>query len=249
MNMLYDDFLCKFTHCYNRCFPLCDKSNRTDLPWITLALKKSIKNKNLMYKKILREKNGNKMMLYNKYKAYRNKLTALLRAAEKGYYAKKLHQHGGNMRKVWQTINKIIGKSVYSPKIAEIDLNGHKCNDPKAIADSFNHYFSNLGPSLARAINRGNMRPKDYLQNRITQSLFLNSVTPTEIIDNIALLKNSESKGYDNFATTVIKQCSLEVSSVLADIFNLSLTQGVFSDQLKIAKVIPIFKSGDRLNV
>ena len=47
----------------------------------------------------------------------------------------------------------------------------------------------------------------------------------------------------------MIKQYSLEVSSVLADIFNLSLTQGVFADQLKIAKVIPIFKTGDRLNV
>jgi len=47
----------------------------------------------------------------------------------------------------------------------------------------------------------------------------------------------------------VIKQCSLEVSSVLADIFNLSLTQGVFPDQLKIAKVIPIFKAGDKLKV
>jgi len=85
------------------------------------------------------------------------------------------------MRKVWQTINKIIAKSAYTPKIAEIDLNGHNCNDPKAIADSFNHYFSNLGPSLARDINQGNVRPKDYLQNRITQSLFLNPVTPTEI--------------------------------------------------------------------
>ena len=86
-------------------------------------------------------------------------------------------------------------------------------------------------------------------QNHTVPFLKSGQAPPTEIIDNIALLKNSESKGYDNFATTVIKQYSLEVSSVLADILNLSLTKGVFPDQLKIAKVIPIFKVDDKLKV
>jgi len=44
----------------------------------------------------------------------------------------------------------------------------------------------------------------------------------------------------------VIKQCSVEVSSILSDVFNLFLAQGIFPDQLKIAKVIAIFKSGDK---
>src|SRR6218665_303500 len=74
--------------------------------------------------------------------------------------------------------------------------------------------------------------------------MILNPVTPSEIIDIIALMNNSYSKGYDDISMVVIKQCSVEVSSILSDVFNLSLTQGIFPDRLKIAKVIPIFKSG-----
>ena len=42
---------------------------------------------------------------------------------------------------------------------------------------------------------------------------------------------------------------SVEVSSILSDVFNLSLAQEIFHDQLKIAKVIPIFKSGNKSKV
>jgi len=172
-----------------------------------------------------------------------------LRAAEKGYYANKLLQDKNNSRKVWQTINKMIGKSTHSPTIAEIELNGAKITDPSKIADNFNHYFSNLGPSLARSITPSLQRPADYLQTSVADSIFLSPVTPSEIVDHIALMKNSTSKGYDDVALGVLKHTANELSGVLAQVFNCSLEQGVFPDQLKLAKVVPIFKSGDRLKV
>src|SRR6218665_2405629 len=73
VNTVFDDFLNKFNHCYNLCFPIKrinGKSSKTDLPWITLAIRKSIKKKNSMYGKFLKEKNGNKITLFNKYKNY-----------------------------------------------------------------------------------------------------------------------------------------------------------------------------------
>src|SRR6218665_968241 len=48
VNMIFDDFLNKFNHCYNLCFPfkrINGKSRKTDLPWITSAIRKSIKKK------------------------------------------------------------------------------------------------------------------------------------------------------------------------------------------------------------
>ena len=62
-------------------------------------------------------------------------------------------------------------------------------------------------------------------------------------------MKNSHSVGFDNISISTLKQCSHEISPVLSEIFNLSLVDGVFPDQLKIAKVIPVFKSGDKLMV
>ena len=62
-------------------------------------------------------------------------------------------------------------------------------------------------------------------------------------------MKNSYSKGYDDIAIRVIKHSANELSSILAEISNQSLEQGVFPDQLKISKVVPIFKAGDKTKV
>ena len=44
----------------------------------------------------------------------------------------------------------------------------------------------------------------------------------------------------------VVKSTSVLYLEPLVHIFNLSLQQGVFPSQLKIAKVIPLFKDGDK---
>jgi hypothetical protein len=47
----------------------------------------------------------------------------------------------------------------------------------------------------------------------------------------------------------MIKFISNEIAAPLSHIFNLSLSQGIFPEKLKNCRVIPIFKSGDNLNV
>ena len=61
-------------------------------------------------------------------------------------------------------------------------------------------------------------------------------------------LKNS-SPGWDNFQSNVIKDTSDLLLLTLTHLLNLSITQGVFPNELKIAKVIPIFKSGDSAQI
>ena len=45
---------------------------------------------------------------------------------------------------------------------------------------------------------------------------------------------------------SIIKRSICSVSSPLTHLVNLSITDGIVSDELKIARVIPIFKSGDK---
>ena len=56
----------------------------------------------------------------------------------------------------------------------------------------------------------------------------------------------SRCSGYDEINFNVVKKCFGELYGLLKFIFNLSLEKGIFSDALKIARVAPIFKSGDR---
>ena len=57
-------------------------------------------------------------------------------------------------------------------------------------------------------------------------------------------LKNS-SPGYDNLSPSILQLSLPLLCPLLTHICNLSLSEGIFPDELKLANVIPIFKSGD----
>ena len=58
-------------------------------------------------------------------------------------------------------------------------------------------------------------------------------------------MKNSSSTGQDNIPMKLIKLCKTELAPILSHINNQSLSDGIFPDPLKIAKVVPIYKNGD----
>ena len=68
-----------------------------------------------------------------------------------------------------------------------------------------------------------------------------------EIIRIINLLKYSFSKGADDISSVVTTKVINELSLPLSIIFNKSFELGQFPDKLKIAKIVPIFKSEDKL--
>ena len=57
------------------------------------------------------------------------------------------------------------------------------------------------------------------------------------------------NKWYDDFSTKFIKLAAPLIAPFLEKLFNLALSSGVYPDNLKIAKVIPIFKKGDSTSV
>ena len=79
--------------------------------------------------------------------------------------------------------------------------------------------------------------------------MFLFHTTESEIIKIIKSLKNTNSTGYDNFSTKFIKLSSSILAPALAKIINLAIDTGVYPSNLKIAKVIPIFKKGDQTSI
>ena len=69
--------------------------------------------------------------------------------------------------------------------------------------------------------------------------------TDYEIADVILNLKQTNSLGYDDIPMHIIKSSNSELSYILSHIINCSMVEGIFPDSLKIAKIIPIYKSGD----
>ena len=59
-------------------------------------------------------------------------------------------------------------------------------------------------------------------------------------------MKPKNSSGNDNISLKLLKHCANYLISPLTAIINQSLVNGIFPDDLKIAKIIPIFKKDNK---
>ena len=80
---------------------------------------------------------------------------------------------------------------------------------------------------------------KTFNKNQLEHSLTVN-----ELKEAFFSLKLNKSPGYDEISFNVIKKCFGSLHKPLLHIFDQSLRNGIFPDELKIAKVTPLFKKG-----
>ena len=87
---------------------------------------------------------------------------------------------------------------------------------------------------------------RSFLTGSFTQSISLNSTTKEEIIEIAKTFISGKAAGYDQIPVSIIKQSIHLISEPLTHIINLSIYHGIVPDEMKIARVIPVFKSDDQ---
>ena len=241
----YTDFYNDINNMYNVCFPLktFKMGYKTRKPWLSECLKKSIKTKNKMYRKSHKTKNPE---LESQYKKYRNQLNKLLNLAEKSHYDKLISDNKNNLKKSWQILKEIINKKKTSGCSSRFLVNGSIITDKIDICNGFNSFFVNVGPTLAKNIPSVDKSPCAFMKDRVLDDMFINDVTDDELTCIIKNLKES-SPGWDEISSRVIKSTYSVFKTPLKHVLNLSLSTGVFPYELKVARVIPLFKAGDPL--
>ena len=123
-------------------------------------------------------------------------------------------------------------------------VDGKTHTDPQDIANMFNKFFVNVSSQVCSEIPRTKKSPLDYLKRRNANSIFFKPIVSVEIQDIISGLDNSKSSGPYSVPVKLLKVLNPQISELLAQIFNESLSVGIFPDKLKYAKVIPIHKKG-----
>ena len=123
--------------------------------------------------------------------------------------------------------------------------NNRCINDSHLIAEHRNNYFVEIGPKIASKISPCNSKYQDCLSDPNPSSMFFAPVTEHELFSVVSDLPSKKSAGYDSVNSITIKQVISSISKPLTFIMNLSLCTGDVPNIFKIARVIPIFKSGD----
>ena len=228
---------------YEESFPLTKVKiqYRNRLPWLSDNPKALIKHKNKLYR--ISKKHPT---VYNdsRYKQLKNRLTSMLKSEEKTFYQGQIIENKNNLKKVWTIIKQVINKKKVSRNSEQFISNNKTVTDPKEIANGFNDFFVNIGPSLSAKIDDCGVSHRHFLTENIPSSFFLEPTNDTEIKKVIQGLKDG-APGRDEILAKQIKRISGSIALPLSKIVNLSFEQGIFPQELKIAVVTPVYKAKD----
>ena len=125
--------------------------------------------------------------------------------------------------------------------------NGTSIRGDKNIAHMLNRHFTSIGPKLAATMPKNNNYLK-YLKKYETELSF-KKVTDLEIELIISKLDKKKSTGFDHISNSLVRDLRTSIVRPLMICINKSLEEGTVPFDLKVAKITPLFKSGDRENV
>ena len=206
-NEAYNDFIEGYSRIYNTCFPLKvlkgKQVNKFFSPWLSRGLLKSVNKKNRLYKKFVTSSSTSSAM---KYKAYKNKLTHLIRIAKRKYYDSKFENARNDLKTTWKLLNEVINKRKSKSSLpTSFKSEGRTLTDPIEIADRFCKYFTNIGPNVAKSIPKVNPSFRSYLGDNIRSSINLKPTTTSELESICDMFASKRAPDYDSIPMHVIK--------------------------------------------
>ena len=187
-----------------------------------------------------------KSELSEKYKRYRNMIVTILKQSKKNYYSSYFLLNQSNIKKTWDGTRNLINvsknrnftptKLIYNneTKVSNID-----------IAESLNILFVYIGSRLNDKIPKSKKTFSFYLSDANNKSIFLKPCTTNEILLLINTMKASKASGPNGFSTILIIQFSGALIDPLVSIINMSLSEGIFPNLLKEARVCPTYKKDE----
>ena len=116
--------------------------------------------------------------------------------------------------------------------------------DPGTISNEFGKFYSNTG-NLAKQIKPGSKGINEYISQipRTLNSLALQATSALEIEKIISSLPNKTSYGHNEISNKMLKAINKAISMPFSKIFNQLITEGKFLELMKLAEVVPLYKS------
>lgn len=143
------------------------------------------------------------------------------------------------MKTTWKIINELTNANIKVPTCTEFKVGNSPTSPPMSIGSCFNNFFVNIGPDLAKKVPQATRPFNSYLKANFVNSFTFSPVTENEILQIVNNLNNKTSTGVDEVPLNILKE----------DLINISFETGYVQDELKIARVCPIFKAENKLDI
>ena len=189
---------------------------------------------------------GEKVVLLQKYRTLRNKVTAQIRRENIDFNNNRI-EATDNEGELWKVTNEVLNPRKENDwKIEKED--GDIVTDEKGVADAFNRYFVDKIEKLKGNIDQSMVedplvRLKEKMKNN-KHKLEFKAITQKQLKNHFKKLKKKKSSGLDGLSQEHLVMGASVLIAPLATIINKSIMSGVFPQQWKIAAVSPVLKKG-----
>ena len=177
------------------------------------------------------------------FKKQRNIVNKEIRQA---YYQNTFNENKGDSKRTWQTINELTSRKSGKTTATSLIVNGLSVANPSELSDKFNNHFATIGSKLASKISSSDTDSHLRYLTGTDKRFELRPTSTTKVFSLLNKLNKSKATGLDKKSGRLLQECADLISSPICISFNQSISEGVFPDDWKSARVAPLFKQGDR---
>ena len=176
----------------------------------------------------------------------RNRVGRDLEYLRADYLKNQQEAHKNDPKKFWRTVSSLMpnNKSKSNKIWLENAEEGVKV-ESQQVAGFINRFFTNIGPDLAKHQNQ-EWEYSGYVIPDSIEPFVTNAEEVRRLCVDINPMKSS---GMDEISSKICKDAFMVLINQLVYLFNSSLLIAVFPDAWKVAKVVPLYKGGDREDV
>ena len=241
-------------HCFNKFYELFNEFYELSFPLQRIRINKNIhKIEKFMTDGLMRcrdkkfelstlsinEPTADNIRMYNR---YRNVYNRAIKTAKKLYYCNELKKCKSDLRKTWDIIRDAIRKTKDKATcINELKFNDAIYLDNAEISEKLNEHFTSVASKISSKINPSNIDPCSYIPN-CNSSFKMHTINPNIVVDIVKKMGNKQSMDIFGLSNSFLKKIISVIALPLSHVINQTILTGKIPSELKIAKVIPIFK-------
>ena len=248
INNAYSDFTEKVTSVIDEIAPIKEirvKNNSQD--WFDAEINEEIERRD---KSLAKFKKSRLHSDNESYKKARNKVQRMIKDKKKNFFTGKLNENIGKPKELWKSLKSLgLPSKKSSCSTICLEKDGILSFDPKANAEIFKDFYSNLANDLVKKLpNPPNKYGKDAVKkyyenlNLVGKSFSFEPVAYTSVLKLLQQLNPHKSAGIDNLTGKFLKEGAPVLASPITNLINLSISLSSFPDDCKIAKLKPLYK-------
>jgi hypothetical protein len=225
-------------------------------PWMTSYIFSLIRDRDRHLYLYRKHKNTEDHKVFCK---LRNLVQREVKKARSSYFQDKIEENRSEPKKLWQQLKNLGYK--YKQSSSEnivLNIGGTVQHKGKIIADYFNSFFTTIAsklvdklpsPSHMFSVTSNVFRQFYKDKNTEHKTLLLQSVSEDFIYKELRALNVNKSTGLDDIPARFLKDGAFYIKEPIMAIVNTSITTGTVPDDFKMARVKPLFKKGNSLDV